>query len=120
MLASSWCWSTGSLLSAPAYDENDGTNQCGKVVVIAAMSSPPGCRNSDAPQHPESLETVTANRSSCAPAHSAALPSLECPSAIAPSAVRPGMAAAMSRQRDSPHAQAAIAPHGSPSSAVVG
>src|SRR5689334_9924301 len=73
MLASSWCWSTGSSSSRPAYDANDGTNQCGNFVVIAAMSSPPGWRNSDAPQQPESFETVTAKRSSCAPAQIAAL-----------------------------------------------
>jgi len=80
MRAISSCWSTGKAFSLALNCLNFPHIQCGKLAFILATVSPvlPGQRRlSAAPPQPDSLETTMANRSSWAPAHTAALPRRE-------------------------------------------
>jgi hypothetical protein len=111
--ASSSCWSTGSSSSRPAYEANAGQNQCGNEVVIASTDSPTSRRDSAAPPQPEQFDTAIANRESCAAAHSATLPSRECPITATRDASTRGSATSRSSNKLSARAHWPSAPHSS-------
>ena len=78
--AISMCWSNGSCSSWSLYFLKLPQNQWGNDVLMRYTVSPNRRRLRAAPPQPESLEMTMANRVSSAPAHSAVLPSRECPS----------------------------------------
>ena len=108
MSARSQCWSNGISRSRPIHSANLGQNQRHAGFMIRSMfsDSPRRMWFSFAPPIPEQQETVSANRSSVAPAQSAVLPLRESPTTAACLASRSGSVSIQSITRLAPHAHA--------------